>query len=109
MVPGVSRSGASILGALMLGVERRAAAEFSFFLAIPTMLGAFTLDLWKARHDLHSNDLVVIAVGFFVAFIVAVVVVRAFVAYLARHDFTVFGWYRIVAGLAIAAVLIAER
>ena len=109
MVPGVSRSGASILGALMLGVERRAAAEFSFFLAIPTMLGASTLDLWKARHDLHANDLLVIAVGFLVSMIVAIVVVRAFVAYLARHDFTVFGWYRIVAGVAIAAVLIAQR
>ena len=109
MVPGVSRSGASILGALMLGVERRAAAEFSFFLAIPTMLGAFTLDLWKARHDLHGSDLLIIATGFVVAFIVAVVVVRAFVAYLARHDFTVFGWYRIIAGIAIAAVLLLER
>lgn len=100
MVPGVSRSGATILGALTLGVERRTAAEFSFFLAIPTMLGASTLELFKYRHELLSgaarwDD---IAIGFVVAFIVAVLVIRWFVGIVSRRGFAPFAWYRIVAG-----------
>ena len=110
MIPGVSRSGATILGALLLGVERKTAAEFSFFLAIPTMLGATTLELFKNRHVLAAggaggaSD---IAIGFVTAFVVAVVVVRAFVALVSRHGFGPFAWYRIVAGLAAGAWLIA--
>jgi len=103
MVPGVSRSGATILGALMLGVERKTAAEFSFFLAIPTMMGATTLDLWKSRNLLDANDGAIIAVGFIAAFVSAVVVVRWFVRYVSHHSFAVFGWYRIVFGSALAA------
>lgn len=106
MVPGVSRSGATILGALMLGVERRTAAEFSFFLAIPTMLGATVLELFKNRQELASGTgvgLLDIAIGFVVAFVVAVVVVRWFVTLIGRRGFTPFGWYRIVVG-AIALV-----
>lgn len=105
MVPGVSRSGATILGAMLLGVDRRAAAEFSFFLAIPTMLGATILDLYKSYGALSAADLQVIAVGFLTAFLSAIVVVRAFVAFLQRHTFVVFGWYRILAGLLMMLVL----
>ncbi len=105
MIPGVSRSAATILGAMLLGVDRRAAAEFSFFLAIPTMLGATVLDLYKGRAALTLHDYEVIAVGFVVAFISAVIVVRAFVAFLQRHTFAVFGWYRILIGLVMMLVL----
>lgn len=108
MVPGVSRSGATILGAVLMGVERRTAAEFSFFLAIPTMLGATVLDLYKNRDFLASDDLAVIAVGFVMAFIAAILVVRALLAYVQRHSFAVFGWYRIAAGLVMAVVLLAQ-
>ncbi|WP_353205738.1 undecaprenyl-diphosphate phosphatase [Sphingomonas sp.] len=103
MVPGVSRSGATILGALALGVERRTAAEFSFFLAIPTMLGATTLELVKNRDALLHGVGVgfgAIALGFAVAFVVAVIVVRAFVGIVTRFGFVPFAWYRIVAGSA---------
>ncbi|MES1990103.1 MAG: undecaprenyl-diphosphate phosphatase [Pseudomonadota bacterium] len=103
MIPGVSRSGATILGALLLGVERKTAAEFSFFLAIPTMLGATTLDLWKARNDLNPDDSAIIAVGFVTAFISAIVVVRWLVGFVSHHGFSVFGWYRIVFGTLLAA------
>jgi undecaprenyl-diphosphatase len=103
MVPGVSRSGATILGALALGVERRTAAEFSFFLAIPTMLGATTLELVKNREALMSGVGVgfgAIALGFVVAFVVAVIVVRGFVGIVTRFGFVPFAWYRILAGSA---------
>jgi len=104
MIPGVSRSGATILGGLSLGVERRTAAEFSFFLAIPTMLGATTLELLKHRDTLLAGASGVgfgaVAVGFVVSFVVAIVVVKAFVHYISRHGFAPFAWYRIVAGTA---------
>jgi undecaprenyl-diphosphatase len=105
MTPGVSRSGATIMGAMALGVERRAAAEFSFFLAIPTLLGATAYDLYKNRHDLSLDDAALIAVGFVFAFLSAWVVVRALLAYISRHGFDVFAWYRIVAGFVIIGVL----
>jgi len=104
MIPGVSRSGATIMGALAMGIERRTAAEFSFFLAIPTMLGASTLELWQNRAELAAGTGPVgwshIAVGFVVSFIVALAVIRAFVAYVSRSGFTPFALYRIVAGAA---------
>jgi undecaprenyl-diphosphatase len=107
MVPGVSRSGATIMGALAMGVERRTAAEFSFFLAVPTMLGASTLQMLDHRDELMSGSGPVgwtqIAIGFVVAFVVALVVIRAFVAYVSRAGFAPFAWYRLVAGaLAVA-------
>lgn len=112
MIPGVSRSGATIMGALSLGVERRTAAEFSFFLAIPTMLGATTLELAKHHHDImagaHGVGLGTVAVGFVVSFLVALVVVRAFVHYISKHGFAPFAWYRIVAG-AVALVWLTMR
>jgi undecaprenyl-diphosphatase len=113
MIPGVSRSGATIMGGLSLGVERRTAAEFSFFLAIPTMLGATTLELVKHRDTLMAGASGVgfgtVAVGFVVSFIVALVVVRAFVHYISRHGFAPFAWYRIVAGLVALAWLVVSH
>jgi undecaprenyl-diphosphatase len=100
MVPGVSRSGATILGGLSLGVERRTAAEFSFFLAIPTMLGATTLELAKNGDNLGAAGASGIAVGFVVSFIVALVVIRWFIGIVSRRGFAPFAWYRIVAGAA---------
>lgn len=102
MIPGVSRSGATIMGALALGVERRTAAEFSFFLAVPTMLGASSLELYKNRDALMSGgvNLLEIAVGFGVAFVVAVAVIKLFVGLVSRFGFGPFAWYRIVAGVA---------
>jgi undecaprenyl-diphosphatase len=111
MIPGVSRSGATIMGALAMGVERRAAAEFSFFLAVPTMLGATTLELWGSRAALASGLGPVgwseIAVGFVVAFVVALAVIKAFVAYVSRAGFSPFAWYRIGAGI-LAIVLLSR-
>ena len=109
MIPGVSRSGATIMGGLSLGVERRTAAEFSFFLAIPTMVGATALELIKHHDTLMSGASGVgfgtVAVGFVISFIVALVIVRAFVGYISRHGFAPFAWYRIVIGLVALAWL----
>jgi undecaprenyl-diphosphatase len=112
MIPGVSRSGATILGGLSLGVERRTAAEFSFFLAIPTMVGATTLEFAKHHDALMAGagdvGFTAVAVGFVVSFLVAIVVVKAFVAYISRHGFAPFAWYRIVAGSAALVWLLAR-
>ncbi|HEX5238502.1 MAG TPA: undecaprenyl-diphosphate phosphatase, partial [Sphingomicrobium sp.] len=112
MIPGVSRSGATIMGALSLGVERRTAAEFSFFLAIPTMIGATALEFAKHHHDImagaHGVGFGTVAVGFVVSFLVALVVVRAFVHYISRHGFAPFAWYRIVVGAAALVWLYAR-
>jgi undecaprenyl-diphosphatase len=105
MIPGVSRSGASIMGALMLGANRRSAAEFSFFLAIPTMLGATVYDLYKNRGGLDGEAWYLIAIGFGVAFLAAIVVVRVLIAWVGQHGFAPFAWYRIVLGAAMLAVL----
>ena len=111
MVPGVSRSGATIMGALAMGIERRTAAEFSFFLAIPTMLGASTLELWDNRAELAAGTGPVgwshIALGFAVSFVVALAVIRLFVAYVSRTGFAPFAWYRIAAG-ALAVFLLGR-
>lgn len=100
MIPGVSRSGATILGAMAMGVDRKTAAEFSFFLAVPTLVGATALQLVKHRHDISPADYGLIGIGFVVSFIVALVVVKAFIAIVTRHGFAPFAWYRIVAGVA---------
>lgn len=99
MVPGVSRSGATIMGALTLGVERKTAAEFSFFVAVPTMMGATALSLYKEGAALAAQDVTNIAVGFVVSFIVAIVVIKAFLAIVTRFGFGPFAWYRIIAGV----------
>jgi undecaprenyl-diphosphatase len=112
MIPGVSRSGATIMGGLSLGVERRTAAEFSFFLAIPTMLGSTTLELARHHDELLAGASGVgfgtVAVGFVVSFVVAIVVVKAFVHYISRHGFAPFAWYRIIAG-AVALLWLTMR
>ncbi|SHI56701.1 undecaprenyl-diphosphatase [Roseomonas rosea] len=105
MIPGTSRSGATIITALLLGVERRAAAEFSFLLAIPTMLAATVYSLWKARNNLDLSGLGQIGIGFVAAFVVALVVVRVVLASISRIGFTPFGWYRIALGAIILAWL----
>jgi undecaprenyl-diphosphatase len=98
MIPGVSRAGATIMGALMLRVDRPAATEFSFFLAIPTMLAATVYDLYKNRAILSFEGALIIAVGFVVAFVAALFVVRRLVGFVSQHGFGVFAWYRIVVG-----------
>jgi len=105
MIPGVSRAGATIMGAMMLGANRRAATEFSFFLAIPTMLGATVLDLYKNRNALNGDGIELIAVGFIVAFLAAMVVVRMLIAWVSRHGFMPFAWYRIVVGAGMLVFL----
>lgn len=100
MVPGVSRSGATILGAMSFGVDRKTAAEFSFFLAVPTLTGATALQLFKHRDQVTSDSLGLIAVGFAVSFVVALIVVKSFISVIQRYGFVPFAWYRIVAGVA---------
>lgn len=108
MIPGVSRSGATIMGALLMGVDRKAAAEFSFFLAIPTMLGATVYSLYKNWADLSFDNAGLIALGFVAAFIAALLVVRAAITFIVRHGFTPFAWYRIVFGGVMLALLLAR-
>ncbi len=103
--PGTSRSGATIIGALLIGVSRQAAAEFTFYLAVPVMLGASLLKLLKFGFGFGSTELCALLVGFFVAFAVSVVVLRFFIGYIKKHDFKPFGWYRI--GLGIIVLLSA--
>jgi undecaprenyl-diphosphatase len=106
MVPGVSRSGSTIVGALMLGVDKRAAAEFSFFLSMPTMLGAFTFDIYKNRDVLDFSALSEIAVGFVLAFITGLIVVRWVLDYVSRNGFALFGWWRIIVGSVALGLLL---
>jgi undecaprenyl-diphosphatase len=98
MIPGVSRSGASIVAAMLFGADKRAAAEFSFFLAIPTMVGAFAYDFYKNRGEMTTDHLTVVAVGFVVSFITAIIVVKTFLGYVQRHGFELFAWWRVVVG-----------
>jgi undecaprenyl-diphosphatase len=105
LIPGVSRSGATIVGGLLLGVDKRAAAEFSFFLAIPTMAGAFVLDFWESRDFLTGDVMGLIAIGFAVSFLSGLFVVRTMLDFVTRHGFTPFAWWRIVVGaLGLAAL-----
>jgi undecaprenyl-diphosphatase len=101
LFPGVSRAGATILGGYLLGLSRTAATEFSFFLAVPVMFAATLLDLVSSRGALSAGDIPVFAVGFVVSFLSALVVIRAFLGFVARRDFTPFAWYRIAAGSAL--------
>ena len=107
LVPGTSRSGATIVGSLLLGADKRSAAEFSFFLAMPTMAGAFVFDLVKNRDILSAADVPVIATGFIAAFVVALIVVRYLLDYVSRHGFALFAWWRLIVGVVgLAALLI---
>lgn len=107
MIPGVSRSGATIVGGLLLGADKRSAAEFSFFLAMPTMAGAFVYDLAKNYSQLSLNDGALIVVGFICAFVSGLFVVRSFLDYIGRHGFTPFAWWRIIVGSVGLAALFA--
>ena len=107
LIPGVSRSGATIVGAMLMGTDKRSAAEFSFFLAMPTMAGAFAFDHDKTWGVLRPEDITNIVLGFIVAFIAAVFVVRYLLQYVSRHGFALFGWWRIiVGGVALGAMLV---
>ncbi len=99
--PGTSRSGATILGGLMLGVSRKVAAEFTFFLAVPVMFGASLLKLVKFGGSFTSTEIGLLAVGLIVAFVVSIVVIRFLMDYIKRHDFKVFGYYRIILGILV--------
>jgi undecaprenyl-diphosphatase len=105
LIPGTSRSGSTIVGALLMGTDKRSAAEFSFFLAMPTMAGAFAYDLYKNRDVLSAADLPVIGVGFIAAFVMAVIVVRYLLDYVSRHGFALFAWWRLIVGAAGLAAL----
>jgi len=99
MIPGVSRSGSTIVGAMLLGASKRAAAEFSFFLAMPTMAGAFAYDLLKNYKTLSFDDTMLIVVGFIAAFCSALLVVRLFLDYVSKRGFALFAWWRIIVGM----------
>jgi undecaprenyl-diphosphatase len=107
LVPGVSRSGGTIVAAMLLRVDRPAAAEFSFFLAMPTMMAAFAKDLLDARHELGTARIEEIAVGFVMAFIASALVVRPFLEYVRRNGFAPFAWYRIVLGVVMLIAIYA--
>ena len=107
IIPGVSRSGATIIGGLALGLDRAVATEFSFFLAMPTLTAAFANSLWKVRHDITSAQITNIAIGFVMAFISSALVVRPFLNYVRRSGFQAFAWYRIVAGIALLVAIYA--
>lgn len=99
--PGTSRSGATILGALLIGVSRSVAAEYTFFLAVPVMFGASALKLVKFGFDFTSQELVILFVGLVSAFVVSILAIKFLMSYIQKHDFTVFGWYRIILGAAV--------
>ncbi len=109
IIPGVSRSGATILGGMLLGVERKAGAAFTFYLAVPTMFAATVYDLYKNRDVLNADAASDIAIGFVVSFIVAYVVVKTFIGFVGRYGLKPFGWYRIAAGLALLAYIYFGR
>lgn len=101
MIPGTSRSGATIIGALLIGVSRTAAAEFTFFLAVPTMLGASALKLVKFGFDFTSQEIIALIIGMAVAFVVSLLCIKFLMSFIKKHDFKVFGWYRIVLGIIV--------
>ena len=106
--PGTSRSGATILGAIMIGISRTVAAEFTFFLAVPVMLGASLLKILKFGLVFSTSEVVLLLVGMVVAFVVSIVVIKLLLGYIRRHSFTVFGWYRIILGIVVLAFFLAQ-
>jgi undecaprenyl-diphosphatase len=106
MIPGVSRSGATIVSAMLLGADRRSAAEFSFYLAMPTMAGAFVYELYKSWHQIGASSPLIVAVGFVTSFIAAWIVVKTFLDYVSNHGFSMFAWWRIVLG-AVGLIALA--
>lgn len=106
LIPGVSRSGSTIVGGMLMGADKRTAAEFSFFLSMPTMSAAFAYDLWKNRDALDGAAMGDIAIGFAAAFVAALFVVRWILGYISRHGFAFFGWWRIIVGAGVWAALL---
>ena len=105
LVPGVSRSGSTIIGSMLMGIERRAAAEFSFFMAIPIMVGAFALDVYKSRDSLDAGHMGIVAIGFVVAFLSGLVVIKYMLDFVSKRGFTPFAWWRIVVGVVGLALI----
>ncbi len=106
MIPGVSRSGATIVSAMLFGADKRSAAEFSFFLAMPTMAGAFAYDLYKNHDQMSSHNITLVAIGFICSFVAGFFVVKTFLDYVSRHGFGLFAWWRVVVG-SIGLVFLA--
>ena len=100
MIPGVSRAGATIVGAMLFGADRRSAAEFSFWLAMPTMVGVFALEIYKSGADIRGDNMLIVAVGFAASFVCGWIVVKTFLDYVSRHSFALFAWWRIILGAA---------
>ena len=98
MIPGVSRSGATIVSAMFLGADKRSAAEFSFYLAMPTMAGAFAYDLYKSYDQMSTSSFILVGVGFVCSFITALIVVKTFLGYVSRRGFSLFAWWRVIVG-----------
>ncbi len=109
IIPGTSRSGATIIGGLMLGISRKAAAEFTFFLAIPAMVGGSLLKIVRYHGGLYANEIILLLVGMAVAFVVSIFIIRFLMNYIRNHDFKVFGWYRIALGALVLIVFFATR
>ena len=109
MIPGTSRSAATIIGGLLLGCSRLVAAEYSFFLAIPTLFAASAYSLYKTGFTMSSKEVVLLAIGFVMSFLVALLVIAAFMKYISKHDFKPFGYYRIILGGAIIAFFILTK
>jgi undecaprenyl-diphosphatase len=106
MIPGVSRAGATIMGGMLMGIDRKTATEFSFFLAIPTMVAATAYDLYKNWHDLNADGAAVIGIGFLCAFVTALIVVRTAIGFVSRHGFAPFAVYRIILGIVMLGLLL---
>ena len=108
LVPGTSRSGATILGGILMGCSRAAASEFSFFLAIPTMAGASLIKVLKFGLSFTSEELLILGIGCVSAFVVSIVAIKTFIGYIKQHSFTAFGWYRIILGALVAAYFLLK-
>lgn len=109
IIPGTSRSGATIIGALLIGVSRVAAVEFTFFLAVPVMFGLSAIKLIKFGFDFTGGELFTLGLGMAVAFFVSVLVIKLLMGYIKKHDFKVFGWYRIVLGITVLLIFAGRQ
>ena len=109
LIPGTSRSGATIVGALLIGVSREVAAEFTFFLAVPAMFGGSAIKILKYDGGFNSSEVALLAIGMIVAFVLSIIAIKFLMSYIKKHDFKVFGWYRIILGIAVIGYFLATR
>lgn len=107
--PGTSRSGSTIVGSLMLGISRTAAAEFTFFLAVPAMFGGSAIKILKYSGGFNSAEVALLAIGMIIAFVLSIIAIKFLMSYIKKHDFKVFGWYRIILGIAVIGYFLATR